>query len=404
MFELLFLLLPIAAAYGYYMGRNSYKDKRASQKAEQTNNYLKGVDFLLNNQHEQAVDKFIAYLNEVNPTFESSLALGNLFRQRGEVDRAISLHTSLANNAEVEPFENELAQLELACDFMSAGLLDRAEAILQDIVQIPRQRKSAVSLLVKLYEQERDFEKAIAIGKEHQDVLSPSSLNRICNYYCELAQNAIMAGDFKLANEHLDAGQALVPGSIRPKLLRAELLLKAHNGTDDNLALVQEKVLSLISTIAAADKDCGPLLLELLRKTFAINPASGQAPHNPAYKQALSELARQTGSATVIVELANYMEQYESRSDAEQMLLNAMKERPNIKMFSAYMGMRSQEQKDQSESESIMQLKSLVDAQVTRHSVYSCKRCGFESSLMFWQCPSCRRWDSMRPKKAIDGD
>lgn len=419
MFELLFLLLPIAAAYGYYMGRNSYKDKRASKKTEQTNNYLKGVDFFINNERDQAVDKFIAYLNEENPTFESSLALGNLFRSRGEVDRAISLHTSLANNEDVEPFENELAQLELACDFMSAGLLDRAESILQDMVQIPRQRKSAVSLLVKLYEQERDFDKAIAIGKEHQDVLSPSSLNRICNYYCELAHNALLSGKFKETAELIAAAHDLVPRSIRPPLLKAELLLKEQaTGTNPDKAR-RAQVLSLINQIATADPATGPLLLALLRQTFTPNLETSSAlpslstlndstkrqlPQDPAYKQALSELAQQTGSAAVIVELARYLAQYESHADAEILLLNAIKERPNIKLYSAYMGLRSQAQGQERESESIMQLKSLIDAQIARHSVYSCSRCGFESSMMFWQCPSCRRWDSMRPKRAIDGD
>ena len=402
MFELLFLLLPIAAAYGYYMGRNSYKDKRASKKTEQTNNYLKGVDFFINNEREQAVDKFIAYLNEAHPTFESSLALGNLFRQRGEVDRAISLHTSLANNEDVEPYENELAQLELAGDFMSAGLLDRAEAILQDMVQIPRQRKSAVSLLVKLYEQERDFEKAIAVGKEHQDVLSPSSLNRICNYYCELAQNALVAGKLKEAGDLIASAHEVVPTSIRPALLKAELLLKEQPKS-------KPEVLTLISKIATADSSTGPFLLELLRKAFVSGDAPHQAadkrlPHDPAYKEALVELSQKTGSAAVIVELAQYLAQYESRENAELLLLNAIKERPNIKLYSAYMGLRSQEQSDASDSESIMQLKSLIDAQIARHSVYSCTRCGFESSMMFWQCPSCRRWDTMRPKRAIDSD
>ena len=402
MFELLFLLLPIAAAYGYYMGRNSYKDKRASKKTEQTNNYLKGVDFFINNEREQAVDKFIAYLNEAHPTFESSLALGNLFRQRGEVDRAISLHTSLANNEDVEPYENELAQLELAGDFMSAGLLDRAEAILQEMVQIPRQRKSAVSLLVKLYEQERDFEKAIAVGKEHQDVLSPSSLNRICNYYCELAQNALVAGKLKEAGDLIASAHEVVPASIRPALLKAELLLKDQPKS-------KLEVLKLISKIAAADSSTGSFLLELLRKAFVSGDAPHQAadkrlPHDPEYKEALVELSQKTGSAAVIVELAQYLAQYESRENAELLLLNAIKERPNIKLYSAYMGLRSQEQSDASDSESIMQLKSLIDAQIARHSVYSCTRCGFESSMMFWQCPSCRRWDTMRPKRAIDSD
>ena len=98
MFELLFLLLPVAAAYGYIMGRNSARQKQQDNKIEQNSNYLKGFDYLLNNKQEKAVDKFIAYLNSKDPSFESSIAMGNLFRQQGQVDKAIALHEKMSND------------------------------------------------------------------------------------------------------------------------------------------------------------------------------------------------------------------------------------------------------------------------------------------------------------------
>ena len=164
MFELLFLLLPFAAAYGYYMGRQSVRDKKEKSSTVRNNNYLRGVEYLLNNEKDRAVDKFIAYLNESDPSFESNLALGNLFRKRGEVDRAISLHEALANNPKLDVAENEISRVELDRDFISAGLLDRAERILLDLVEIPRQHAAAAALLVKVYEQERDYHKAIEIA------------------------------------------------------------------------------------------------------------------------------------------------------------------------------------------------------------------------------------------------
>ena len=166
MFELLFILLPIAAVYGYYMGKSSARQKEQESKNEQNSAYLKGFDYLINNKQEKAVDKFIAFLNSKDPSFDSSIALGNLFRQRGEVDKAIAMHEKMANSNELEESENELAKLELAKDFISAGLLDRAENILLTLVEIPRQSKQAAKQLLAVYEREQDFKKAISVANE----------------------------------------------------------------------------------------------------------------------------------------------------------------------------------------------------------------------------------------------
>ncbi|MBU3845150.1 MAG: tetratricopeptide repeat protein [Candidatus Anaerobiospirillum pullicola] len=461
MFELLFLLLPLAAAYGFYMGRNSFKNNHARSKTDRTNKYLHGVDFLINNNKEKAMDEFIAYLDSEHPTFESTLALGNLFRQRGEVDRAISLHTSLAHNENIEPFESELAQIELACDFMSAGLLDRAEELLRHIAEIPQQRARAVSLLVKLYEQERDFKQAIAVGLDNKDVLTAEMLNNISHYYCELSQQALVTSNFKEAKSNLHEALELCPSSVRARLLLAELLLKEQQEKSTGVSAatiasaaaqttaqahavqtplsletnsegavsrqansagltqsamltaaqvaassanalavdpkVQRQVLKLCAEISTLDARSGVFCLELLKKCF-VNKA------DPHYRQALTELLSKTHSAQVTVELGMNIAQYSSRADAEFMLLAAIKERPNIKLFSSYMGLRALDLHHDQESEVILQLKSIVDAQIARTNHYHCSQCGFDSSMMFWQCPSCRHWDSMRPQQSLDGD
>lgn len=391
MFELLFLLLPIAAAYGYYMGRNSYNVKRAGEKTEQTKNYLRGVDFFINNDKDQAVDQFIAYLDSGNPSFESSLALGNLFRQRGEVDRAISLHTSLANNESAEPFESEMAQLELAADFISAGLLDRAEAILLELVEIPRQHKSSVRMLIKLYEQMRDFEKAIELGTEHKDVLGASELNSLSHYYCELALQDIDSGRLKEASKRLVSAQEFSKDNIRPLIMLCEIRIK-EGGPD-----VCNKVVQTIEKIAAQDKNSGMFCLELLSKCCPDKS-------DPIYKKTLESLAKNTSSAAVLAELCDVIDKTEGSEKAQQMYLSFIKERPNIKLFSAYMGFRTKAQSNQTDSETVMQLKSIIDARIASHHKYSCSSCGFDSSMMFWQCPSCRRFDTIRPKHSLDGD
>lgn len=396
MFELVFLLLPIAAAYGFYMGRSSLKNKQAATQTESTQNYLKGVDYLLNNDKEQAMDKFIAYLNSTDPTVESTLALGNLFRKRGEVDRAISLHSSLATNEDIEPYESELARIELACDFMSAGLLDRAESILLELVEIPRQRKSAAVLLVKVYEQERDFNKAIEIGLNHKDVLGANSLNRLANYYCELAQQQMISGKFKEAEGKLHAALDLNPSSIRPRLMQCEIIIKSRlaNGPSSEAS---SEIVKLINEVTRLDPSTGITCLEVLKRSF-VNKA------DPLYRISLEDLVRKTKSAAAMVELCAVVDASGAHEDAELMLLNYLKEKPNLKLFSLFMNMRSKDNPNVEATDVIMQLKSLIDAQIASNSHYSCSKCGFESTMMFWQCPSCRRWDTMRAKRGLDGD
>ena len=135
MFELLFLLLPVAAAYGFYMGRASVRHRKDTSDNVRAHNYIRGVEYFLNNEKERAVDRFIAYFNESDPSFETHVALGNLFRKRGEVDKAISMHESLLGNQKLSDPEHEVAQIELARDFISAGLLDTVQIRIANVIK-----------------------------------------------------------------------------------------------------------------------------------------------------------------------------------------------------------------------------------------------------------------------------
>lgn len=388
MFELLFLLLPFAAAYGYYMGRQSVRDKKEKSSTVRNNNYLRGVEYLLNNEKDRAVDKFIAYLNESDPSFESNLALGNLFRKRGEVDRAISLHEALANNPKLDVAENEISRVELARDFISAGLLDRAERILLDLVDIPRQHAAAAALLVKVYEQERDYHKAIEIALTYRSVLGSSSLSQLSHYYCQCAVQDVMAGNRETAYASYQHALDVYPNSVRARLEYADLLIK-----DKKLKEAYIKV----KEVSEIDPNSGLLCLDLIRKCFP-NKA------DPDLRFALEDLVRRTHSAEAMVDLVQSVELISGKEDAEVQLLAFIKEKPSLKLFSALIGLRSRDNDDAKANDVVVQLKSLIDAQTASNPRFSCSRCGFKSRMMFWQCPSCRRWDTITPIRGLDGD
>lgn len=387
MFELLFLLLPVAAIYGYYMGKNSLNSKRQESKTQQSANYLKGFDYLLNNKQEKAVDKFIAFLNSKDPSFESSLALGNLFRQRGEVDKAIAVHEKMATFEDLEDAEREISQLELSRDFISAGFLDRAEMILLQLAEIPRQRENAAKLLLSVYEKEQDFKKAIDVANEYSDSLGNSVDQSLSQYHCEVAKSLIMQGMKDQAEDELKEAVSCYDKSVRARLELADLYIR---NSDFNGAY------KLIKEVSSINPDSGMICLEKLKNCFP-NKA------DPNYRFALEDLVHRTNSAEAMVELVRTVELLSGNDDAQAQLMSFTKIKSNLKLFSELLDLRSHKA-DSVANESILQIKSLLDAEISLNNKYVCPHCGFESKILFWNCPSCRRWESMKPKKGLDGD
>ncbi len=387
MFELLFLLLPVAAVYGYYMGYNSSKQKQQNIKNKQNSNYLKGFDYLLNNKQEKAVDKFIAYLNSKDPSFESSLALGNLFRQRGEVDKAIALHEKMSSDENIDDSEKELSLIELSRDFISAGLLDRAEDILLKTVDIPRLQKESAVLLLSVYEKEQDYAKAIEIANRYSSSLGSVQTKQVSQYYCELAKQQLLSGNRENAASTYRKAIECSNKSIRARLELADILISENNFL---------KASQLIKEVSIIEPNSGVICLDKLKKCF---PNSA----DPNYRFALEDLVHRTNSAESMVELVKVVEQQSGHEDAEALLLSFIKNKSNLKLFSALLELRSHGN-DATSNESILQIKSILDAQIALSNKYSCPNCGFESKIMFWQCPSCRKWESLKPKIGLEGD
>ncbi|HAD40004.1 MAG TPA: lipopolysaccharide assembly protein LapB, partial [Plesiomonas shigelloides] len=163
MLELLFLLLPIAAAYGWYMGRRSARQDEQQEVNRLSREYVAGVNFLLSNQQDKAVDLFLDMLKEDSGTVEAHLTLGNLFRSRGEVDRAIRIHQALVENATLTFDQRLLAMQQLGKDYLAAGLYDRAEDMFSQLVDEPDFRESALQQLLTIYQATREWAKAITV-------------------------------------------------------------------------------------------------------------------------------------------------------------------------------------------------------------------------------------------------
>lgn len=209
MLELLFLLLPVAAAYGWYMGRRSAQQDKQQEANRLSRDYVAGVNFLLSNQQDKAVDLFLEMLKEDTGTVEAHLTLGNLFRSRGEVDRAIRIHQSLMESAALSYEQRLLAVQQLGRDYMAAGLYDRAEDMFSQLVDETDFRMSALQQLLQIYQATSDWQKAIdtaerlvKLGKDRQRI-------EIAHFYCELALQA-------LGNDETDKALSLLKKGRHP--------------------------------------------------------------------------------------------------------------------------------------------------------------------------------------------
>ena len=231
MLELLFLLLPIAAAYGWYMGNRNAQQEKQKQSHQISRQYVTGLNLLLSDQSDKAVDHFIELLQVDNETIDTHLALGNLFRSRGEVDRAIRIHQNLISRSGLTIDQKNLALQQLAKDYMVSGFLDRAEKIFEQLVDEPDHKESALQQLVSIYQQTREWNKAIQHGNVLIKISSKKLKMRatVAHFWCELAMQEQAEGNQSKAIQHFK--KALTED---PKCVRASIALsKIHLASEE---------------------------------------------------------------------------------------------------------------------------------------------------------------------------
>lgn len=388
MLELLFLLLPIAAAYGWYMGQRSARLDNQESSHKLSRNYVAGINFLLSEQPDKAVDLFIELLQVDDETLETHLALGNLFRQRGEVDRAIRIHQNLVARPSLTFEQRNLSMLELARDFITAGLLDRAEAILAELVRHDEHEMDASDMLISVYQQLRDWEKAIDVATRSRKKLGDKILVPLAQFHCELADQAVQDAQTKVAMQRYKKALNIDPHCTRARLGLARLYIEQPDFSS---------AIQMLRDLGRQDPDFVPEALPLLRRCFADTT-------EPSYQTILNEWREQSSSSCVTLELADCLQRTQGADAAEQFVLSELKRKPTMRAFSRLMGYQLEELDSQEARESLAMLKGLVDKQISVKPSYRCSRCGFSTRVIFWQCPSCKQWASIKPIRGLDGD
>ncbi|ELY2644151.1 lipopolysaccharide assembly protein LapB [Cronobacter sakazakii] len=388
MLELLFLLLPVAAAYGWYMGRRSAQQDKEQEANRLSRDYVAGVNFLLSNQQDKAVDLFLEMLKEDTGTVEAHLTLGNLFRSRGEVDRAIRIHQSLMESASLTYDQRLLAVQQLGRDYMAAGLYDRAESMFNQLVDETDFRVGALQQLLQIYQATSDWQKAIdaaerlvKLGKEHQRV-------EIAHFYCELALQAMSNEDMDRAMSLLKKGAAADRNSARVSIMMGRIFM----GRGDYAHAVE-----MLEKVISQDRELVSETLEMLQVCYQ------QLGKPDEWAEFLRRCVEENTGAEAELMLAQVLEQREGADSAQIYITRQLQRHPTMRVFHRLMDYHLHEAEEGRAKESLMVLRDMVGEQVRTKPRYRCQKCGFTAFTLYWHCPSCRAWSTIKPIRGLDG-
>ena len=384
MFELFWLLLPVAAASGWYAARRS----EDAGRRRLTPDYFRGLHYLLNDQPDRAIEVFIKVLEIDEETAETQLALGNLYRRRGEVDRAIRLHQNLmARPALTDDLRME-AHLELAQDYLSAGVLDRAEDIYRDLVGAKSHRVQALRHLLDIYEQERDWDQARTTAGELAEATGAELGAVISQYLCEGALQALTRGSKDEALELLRAARDAHPACARASLHEGDIL--SSRGSF-------ELALDAYRRIEDQDADYLPEIIGRVRSCFE------NLGRRKAAREYLERVLDRYGGMTVMLALADMIREESGNTSAIHFMLDALAKRPTVRGFDRLLDFAS-DSSSADVPDHLEVMKGLLAQLMNDRPVYRCRHCGFAARSLHWQCPGCKHWNTVRPVRGVAGE
>lgn len=385
--EIFFLLLPVAAFYGWYMGVRSVHQKKQKKENKLSRDYVKGLNFLLSDQPDKAVDHFIALLEVDNETIETHLALGNLFRQRGEVERSIRIHQNLIARPSLTREQRDLALLQLGRDFYQAGLFDRSEEIFIQLKDSPEYKQVALENLLKIYQQLKDWQEAVSVTEMLNRIGNGKVKRRTLSYlYCSLATDE---DDEKQQVKLYKKALTTFPACIKASLALSDYYQRV-NKTD--------KALLILQSIPDVDIDFSEVVLERL---LILHQQLGSEEELINYLYRIISLG--AGASSVIL-LSKLIAQFRSVEKAQAFMLQELRRNPTMKGFNQLMTYHLTLSEAASEVESLSFLQKLVAEQIKLRPQYRCQKCGYSSNKLYWLCPSCKTWGRIKPIRGLDGE
>ncbi|NRB70633.1 MAG: lipopolysaccharide assembly protein LapB [Xanthomonadales bacterium] len=390
MFEwvaLALLALLAAAGSGGWLTRKFFRRNEARRNQQFSSRYFQGLNYLLNEQPDKAIQVFLEMAEVNKDTFETHLALGSLFRRRGEVDRAIRIHQNIISKHSLDERQRTKALLELGEDYMRAGLFDRAERLFSELTERNSHVPSALRHLLEIYQQEKDWDKALEKCRQLEEITGEKKGVIMSHFCCELAEEALQQGEVEAARKHLRQARRYDPQGIRSRIVQAKIARHREQF---------EEALGIYEEIAELDADFIPDILESYLECAECAQATQRA------EETLREWCEKHGSIAVILQLTQRIRRREGIDAAASFLAAELHKHPSVKGLDRLIELRLEGGPEIESGDEI--LRAVAQRLLARQPTHRCSHCGYSGHTSYWQCPSCRRWSTTRVIHGVLGD
>jgi lipopolysaccharide biosynthesis regulator YciM len=376
------LAFPLFFGMGWLAARVDIKEL-LSESSSLPRSYFQGLNFLLNEQQDQAIEAFIEVVKVDPQTIELHFALGSLFRRRGEVDRAIRMHLNLYERADLDEEKRQQALFELAQDYLKAGILDRAETAFHGLNGTSHE-KAALEFLLEIYQKEKDWLRAIDISQRLATLTGKSYARQASFFYCELAERECADKQVDAAVVHLEQALAVDPQGVRASIKLGDIALAAGDTA---------RAIEIWKAVETQDAQYLPLVAGRILHAFQ------QGGNESAGVALLRSYLQKHPSLDLMNVLFEALVATDGPEAAYQMVLNELKRNPTLlgldKLLEAQLMKMSGERRGDVEL-----VKSLIHNRTRSLAMYRCSHCGFKAKHFYWHCPACHSWESYSPKRS----
>ncbi len=381
MFDLLWLLLPVAAASGWLTARFKKRQKSLSP------DYFKGLNYLLNEDADKAIDVFIKLIDADSETIETHLALGVYFRRHGEINRAIRIHHNLITLSDLPLKQRHVALFELGLDYRQAGLLDRAEHFFQELIYSETHNVLALRQLLEIHQQVQDWDNAISVAQKLASANNQPLDIEIAHYYCEQAEKFLQKRQFDAAQHAIEWALKIDSNSVRASLLEGQLALETNN---------PKAAIVAFERVEQQDADYLTQVIEPLQICYQ------KIEKSETFTRYLYHILDNYDCLKAILSLADLIKQAEGEKKAADFLITNLKKSPSIRGIDFLLDLIPSD--EGFEQDFLLLLKDMTTQLLKNKHVYQCNSCGFTVRKLYWQCPSCKLWSSLKPIGGIEAE
>ena len=369
------ILLPVAFLSGWVLSRR--KSKKIRHQRRFSNDYFQGLNYLLNDEQDKALEIFVRLVEVDWETIDTSLALGTIFRRKGELDKSIKLHQSLLARPSLPADYKYRVLLELGRDYLLSGWLDRAEGLFKEVLKDDVYAEDALKYLIEIYQQEQEWQLAINVAIRYNKATNENLSPMIAQFYCELSNMQLEQGDIKEAEALAIQSLSADPACVRASIYLGSIVMNRGRYKKAMRFLQQVEYQNPVYIKLVVDK-----LIECYRSQSSLKSLINY----------LKNIDDKYDSVNLVYQITDLINEVYGKEKAQLYLSESMLRKPTLN------GMKKMlEFKSSGVECPESYLPEVINQMIHQQSAYQCSHCGYAANTLYWLCPTCHSWSGMKP-------